>query len=291
MKKIIYLILLVFMLSGCGNTSYDDGKISIVTTNFPAYDFARQIAGETADIKLLLPPGAESHTFEPAPKDIVDIQNSDLFICNGGTSEEWVNSLTNSIDIKRTIKMLSYTDTLYTDEGYDEHIWCSPVNALSICQAVYEEMCSIDSENINIYTENYNNIREELISLDNTFKEIVNNSKTKTVIFADRFPAKYFIEEYNLECYSAFPGCSEEAEPSASSVSLIINKVKDEQINGVFYIEFSNQKIADVVCEETGCKKYLFHSCHNISKEDFESGKTYISIMKNNAENLRKVLN
>ena len=187
--------------------------------------------------------------------------------------------------------MTAYSENLYTDKGYDEHVWCSPVNSIAISQAIYEELCIIDPDNINTYTENYNNYVKELTKLDLVFKDIINNSKTATVVFADRFPAKYFTEEYNLNYFSAFPGCSEEAEPSAAVVASLIEKVRNEKLKGVFYIEFSNQKIADIICEETGCEKYLFHSCHNISKEEFNSGETYVSIMTKNAENLRKVLN
>ena len=291
MKKIITLILIVFCLTGCANHNQEKDKVTIVTSNFPAYDFARQIAGNNANISLLLPPGAESHSFEPTPKDIITIQTSDLFICNGGESESWVNSLTETLDVENIVQMTAYSENLYTDKGYDEHVWCSPVNSIAISQAIYEELCIIDPDNINTYTENYSNYVKELTQLDLVFKNIINNSKTPTVVFADRFPAKYFTEEYNLNYFSAFPGCSEEAEPSAAVVASLIEKVRSEKIKGVFYIEFSNQKIADIICEETGCEKYLFHSCHNISKEEFNSGETYVSIMTKNAENLRKVLN
>ncbi len=291
MKKLITLILIVFCLTGCANHNQEKDEITIVASNFPAYDFARQIAGNNANINLLLPPGAESHSFEPTPKDIITIQTSDLFICNGGESEAWVNSLTETLDVENIIQMTAYSENLYTDKGYDEHVWCSPVNSIAISQAVYEELCIIDPDNINTYTENYSNYVKELTNLDLVFKDIINNSKTATVVFADRFPAKYFTEEYNLKYFSAFPGCSEEAEPSAAVVASLIEKVRNEKLKGVFYIEFSNQKIADIICEETGCEKYLFHSCHNISKEEFNSGETYVSIMTKNAENLRKVLN
>ena len=291
MKKLITLILIVFCLTGCANHNQEKDKITIVASNFPAYDFARQIAGNNANISLLLPPGAESHSFEPTPKDIITIQTSDLFICNGGESEAWVNSLTETLDVENIIQMTAYSENHYTDKGYDEHVWCSPVNSIAISQAIYEELCIIDPDNINTYTENYSNYVKELTNLDLVFKDIINNSKTPTVVFADRFPAKYFTEEYNLNYFSAFPGCSEEAEPSAAVVASLIEKVRSEKIKGVFYIEFSNQKIADIICEETGCEKYLFHSCHNISKEEFNSGETYVSIMTKNAENLRKVLN
>lgn len=292
MKKILSILIVLLLLTGCSNNiNKTDGKIKIVASNFPAYDFAQQIAGDLAEITLLLPPGAESHSFEPTPKDIINIQSSDLFICNGGTSEHWIESITASADVKNIIQMSGYSETLYTDDGYDEHVWCSPVNVMSIAQAIYENICILDSENCDIYTQNRDKFINELKSLDVTFKEITDKSQNKTIIFADRFPVKYFTEEYNLSHLSAFHGCSGEAEPNASDITKLINFVKENNVKGVFFIEFSNEKIADIVCEETGCEKYLFHSCHNISKEDFDKGETYLSIMKKNAENLRKVIN
>lgn len=291
MKKLILALIFALLLTGCNNIKQESDKINIVATNFPAYDFARQIAGDNADIMLLLPPGAESHSFEPSPKDIVNIQSADLFIYNGGESDSWIDNLKETIEIENAVAMFAYADTIYTDQGYDEHIWCSPVNAIAIAQAIYEELCLLNPENAESYTMNKDKYIKELQTLDETFKEIVSSSEKKTVVFADRFPVKYFTEEYNLSHISAFPGCSEEAEPSASAIASLIQKVKSEKINGVFYIEFSNQKIADIICEETGCEKYLFHSCHNVSKNELENGETYISIMYRNADNLRKVLN
>lgn len=291
MKKYFFVLIILLLLTGCSKNSQPDDKINIVASNFPSYDFARQIAGDFAEITLLLPPGAESHSFEPTPKDIINIQSAELFICNGGPSEHWIEDITDTADVKNIIQMSAYGENLYTDDGYDEHIWCSPVNVMSIAQAIYENICILDPQNCDIYTQNRDNFINELKSLDMTFKEILDKSENDTVIFADRFPVRYFTEQYNLSYLSAFHGCSGEAEPNASDITKLINYVKENNVKGVFYIEFSNEKIADIVCEETGCEKYLFHSCHNVSKEDFDKGETYLSIMKQNAENLRKVLN
>ncbi len=292
MKKLILLTLTItIILSGCGQVTETTDKLTIVTTMFPAYDFARQIAGDKAEIILLVPAGTESHSYEPTPRDMIKIQASDLFICNGGESEHWVEELTDSTSLKSVLKMTSYVKSLPDEEGHDEHVWCSPLNAVSISQAIYEELCNIDAKNIDCYTDNYNLFKEQLLKLHNTFNEIVQDAENKTVVFADRFPVKYFTEEYGLTHFSAYSGCSTEAEPSASLIAELANKVKTENIKGVFYIEFSNEKIADIICEETGCEKYLFHSCHTVSKNDIENGETYVSIMTKNAENLRKVLN
>ena len=292
MRKIILLLLVMTLIfTGCTPKAETSDKLTIVTTMFPAYDFARQIAGDKAEIILLVPAGTESHSYEPTPKDMIKIQNSDLFICNGGESEHWVEELTNETTLNSMLKMTSFVKALPEEEGHDEHVWCSPLNAVSISQAIYEELCNLDTENTEFYTENYKLFKEQLLNLHDTFKEIVENAENKTVVFADRFPVRYFTEEYGLSHFSAYSGCSTEAEPSASLIAQLANKVKTENIKGVFYIEFSNEKIADIICEETGCEKYLFHSCHTVSKNDIEHGETYISIMTKNAENLRKVLN
>lgn len=291
MKKLIYLLTIVLTLSGCSVTNKSDDKLNIVTTNFPAYDFARQITGDLAEITLLIPPGAESHSFEPNPKDIINIQAADLFICNGGASEHWIESIASSANVNSMIEMTAYCENLYTDSGYDEHVWCSPVNAISIVEAIYENICLLDPENCDNYTRNRDNFVNELKDLDLTFKNIIENSNNNAIIFADRFPVRYFTDQYELSYLSAFNGCSAEAEPNANDITKLINYVNEKNVKGVFFIEFSNQKIADIICEETGCEKYLFHSCHNISREDFENGETYLSIMKQNAENLRKVIN
>ena len=292
MKKIIAAVLLLMLVfTGCSQPQTDQNKITIVTTMFPAYDFAREIAGDKAEIILLVPTGAESHSYEPTPKDIITIQNADIFIYNGGESEHWIENLTKEIELKNTITMTAFADKLYTDEGYDEHVWCSPLNVISISQAIYEQLCILDPENCDYYTNNRDSFKKELLELHNTFSEIVKNSENKTVVFADRFPVKYFTEEYGLSHLSAYHGCSAEAEPSASKIAELANRVNSENIKGVFYIEFSDKKIADIICEETGCEMYLFHSCHNISKYDLENGETYITLMTKNAENLRKVLN
>ena len=121
-------------------------------------------------------------------------------------------------------------------------------------------------------------------------RSVVDGASRQTLVFGDRFPLRYFTEAYGLTYYAAFPGCSSETEPSAATISFLINEVKTEQIPVVFHIEFSNEKVADAICESTGAKKLLFHSCHNVSAEDMEAGTTYLSLMQGNLENLKEAL-
>ncbi len=305
-KGFFILLSLLLVLSGCSmpeNKKSD--KLCIVSTVFPSYDFARQIAGDKADIKMLIKPGTEVHTYEPSPQDIIAIQNCDVFVYTGGESDKWVLGILDSIDKEETeiVSMMSYCETISEElkEGMhegehghsskDEHVWTSPLNAVNILQAIYERIAITDPENADFYTENFENYKNELLKLDKEFEETVADAQRKTVIFADRFPVRYFTERYGLEYYAAFPGCSAEAEPSAQTVAFLINKIKEEKIPAVFYIEMSNMKMADTLCEETGAKKLLFSSCHNVTKEEFENNVTYLDLMRQNLASLKEALN
>jgi len=309
MKKLLYILSclgLLLCLCGCGaEPEAETDGLSIVTTVFPAYDFARQIAGERAQVSLLLPPGAESHSFEPTAKDMVRVHSADLFFCNGGESEAWVEELLESGEGIRALSMMDCVDALEEEvkEGmqenraeaeeeaeYDEHVWTSPKNAIRICEALCEELCQLDPEGESDYRARFAAYRAELEALDAVFRKTVSEGKHRTVIFADRFPVRYFVEEYGLDYYAAFPGCAEDTEPSARTVAFLIDRVREEQIPAVFYIEFSNEKMADQICEDTGCGKLLFHSCHNVSADDLRGGVTYLELMQNNVLALKEAL-
>ena len=332
MKKTLCILILLGMclsFSACAAEPElpQDGKPVIVTTLFPAYDFARQIAGERATVILLVPPGAEAHSFEPTAKDMIRIQESTLFFCNGGESEAWVEELLEDQQIE-TLRMLDCVDALeeetvegmqavpeheheehdheheheehdheheheeHEEEGpeYDEHVWTSPVNAEKICVALCDRLCELDPEGAEYYRANLRRYCAELEELDAAFRETVEQGQRRTVVFADRFPVRYFVEEYGLDYFAAFPGCADDTEPSARTVAFLIDKVREEQIPVVFTIEFSNEKMADVICEDTGCEKLRFHSCHNVSAEDLENGVTYLELMWQNVDALKEAL-
>ena len=309
MKKLLLILLCLLLLlglGGCGaQPEAETGGLSIVTTVFPAYDFARQIAGDRAQVSLLLPPGAESHSFEPTAKDMMRVQSADLFFCNGGESEAWAEELLKSGDGIRSLSMMDCVETLEEEvregmqenpteeEGgkeYDEHVWTSPRNAIRICEALCEELCDLDPEGESEYRARLAAYQAELEDLDAAFRQTVSEGKHRTVIFADRFPVRYFVEEYGLDYFAAFPGCAEDTEPSARTVAFLIDRVREEEIPAVFYIEFSNEKMADQICEDTGCGKLLFHSCHNVSADDLRSGVTYLELMRNNVPALKEAL-
>ncbi len=173
---------------------------------------------------------------------------------------------------------------------YDEHVWTSPRNAKLIVQKISGVICEADAENSALYRQNTDEYLVKLDELDRKFNEALDGATRKTIVFGDRFPFRYFTDAYGLDYFAAFPGCSTETEPSAKTVSFLIDKVKNEEIPVVFHIELSNKKMADTISEATGAKVMLLHACHNISKDDFESGKTYMDLMNANADALKEAL-
>lgn len=307
MKKVISFVLClasVFVLCACGaeeTETADCGKLQLVCTSFPAYDFAREIAGDRAQLTLLIKPGSEVHSYEPTPKDVIRIQNADLFICNGGESEEWVEELASGCE--NVLYMMDCVETvaeqvqegMYVrgeeeEEELDEHVWTSPVNAKLISEAICAELCEIDPDNAELYSARLEAYSAQLMELDGQLRQTVKNARCKTLVFADRFPMRYFTGEYGLCYYAAFPGCASETEPSAKTVAFLIDKVREEKLPAVLYMEFSNQKMADVICEDTGCAKLPFYSVHNITAEQFEAGESYLSLMRQNLITLKEAL-
>ena len=312
MKKTVILLMfsLVLLLCACGDAepvpSGDDGRISIVCSNFPAFDFAREVCGDKADIYLLIKPGAELHSFEPTPKDIIRIQGCDLFICNGGESEEWIDELLSDGELGgiRMIYMMDCVETveeetvagMYVRGGeeeepeLDEHVWTSPVNAALIVSEIASAVCELDPGNMEYYSACAEGYTSQLMELDTAFRAAVKNASRDTLIFADRFPMRYFTLEYGLNYYAAFPGCSTETEASAKTVAFLIDRVREDMTPAVLYLEFSNEKMADLICEDTGCRKLPFYSAHNVTAEQFEAGMGYIDLMKLDLNSLKEAL-
>ena len=277
------LILLALPLAGCGAQEAPEGEgLSVVATVFAPYDFARQLVGERGEVTLLLPPGSEAHSYEPTPKDIIDIQNCDLFIYVGGISDAWVADVLDSVgEGVRTVTLMDCVELLEEehvegmeleeehghDEGeaeYDEHVWTSPRNAALICEKIAAALAEADPEGAEYYEAALGDYTASLDELDAAFKEVVANG--------------------------ARAGCADEAEPSAATVTFLIDKVKEEGIPVVFHIELSNEDMADIVCDETGAEKRLFSACHNVTRAQFEEGVTYLELMRQNVDVLREAL-
>ena len=309
-KKIISLLLLFCLcvptVVSCAGISGGDG-VSIVSTIFAPFDFARSIAGERANVKMLLQPGADSHSYDPTPKDMVAISKCDIFIYTGSATDAWVEEIlfaTNNPDMK-VIKLMDYTEGLICSDAdhshdhdhehshgeYDEHVWTSPRNASLVSKAIADALCEVDAEGAEFYTQRLAEYQKALADIDTEIKGIVSTAKRNELVFGDRFPLIYFTEAYGLAYTSVFPGCSSETEPSASAIASIIKKVNDESIPVVFYLELSTGNIADSICEATNAQKMRFYTCHNVSATDFANGVTYLDLMKANVEALKIALN
>lgn len=316
---------LLLLLSGCASPgtagSEDSGKIRAVATIFPQYDFLRQIGGDHLELTMLLKPGAESHSFEPTPADMITVSQSDLFVYVGGDSDAWVETILESVDVseKEIVTLMDCVETVaeedvegiethghahdHEDEDptaadgdheeaeQDEHVWTSPRNAVRIVEKLRDALIAVDPENAGDYTQNAADYIDRLNRLDQEFQETVDTAKRHTILLGDRFPFRYLADAYGLDYYAAFPGCSSESEASAKTIAFLIDKVKEEKIPVVFSIELSNEKMTDSICEATGATKLQLHSCHNVTRDDFEQGITYLDLMERNVQALKEALN
>ncbi|MDR0676872.1 MAG: metal ABC transporter substrate-binding protein [Elusimicrobiota bacterium] len=316
---VIFLIFIILRKNNISINNKNNDNLNIITTIFPQYDFVRQIAKDKVNLEMLLPLGSESHSFEPTPQDIIKIKNCDVFIYVGGESDAWIDTILESMDTsnKKIISLMDLVDVVEEkivegmedeeekeeresdekdiyDDGeieYDEHVWTSIKNARQIVQSISDILCELDAKNADFYKQNTIEYIEKLENLENEYRKIVETSKRKIFVFGDRFPFRYFADEFGLEYYAAFPGCSSQTEASAATIKFLIDKVKAEKIPVVFFIEFSNEKISDIICESTGAKKLILHSCHNVSKKDFDMGTSYLDLMTKNLDNFREALN
>ena len=316
---------LLLLLSGCASPgtagSEDSGKIRAVATIFPQYDFLRQIGGDHLELTMLLKPGAESHSFEPTPADMITVSQSDLFVYVGGDSDAWVETILESVDVseKEIVTLMDCVETVaeedvegmethghahdHEDEDptaadgdheeaeQDEHVWTSPRNAVRIVEKLRDALIAVDPENAGDYTQNAADYIDRLNRLDQEFQETVDTAKRHTILLGDRIPFRYLADAYGLDYYAAFPGCSSESEASAKTIAFLIDKVKEEKIPVVFSIELSNEKMTDSICEATGATKLQLHSCHNVTRDDFEQGITYLDLMERNVQALKEALN
>lgn len=280
--------------------------LQIVATIFPGFDFAREIAGNNAEVTLLLPPGTDSHSFDPTPQDILAIQNADLFIFNGGESDVWVTRLLESLgdDAPETFIMMEHVDVCIEAEGHDhhdhdhdhdqlldEHVWTSPRNVMTIAQGLTDKLCQIRPELADVFQQNNAAFQQSLADLDAALAEVISTGKRTTLVFGDRFPFRHLAAAYGLDCHAAFPGCSEDSEPSIKTISSLVKLIREENIPVVFHIEFSNTQTAGILAEETDAKILLLHSCHTVSQQDIDAGASYLGLMWQNVDALKEALN
>lgn len=297
-------------------------KLSIVTTIFPEYDWVREIMGDKfadADVTMLLDNGVDLHSYQPTTEDIMKISQCDLFIYVGGESDEWVEDVMKEAT-NPDMKVINLLEVLEGDvkeeeivegmeaeeeeeenEGeeeeeieYDEHVWLSLKNTQKICSVIAQNIEEIDSDNADIYAANVDAYNEKLNTLDEEYKKVVEEASVKTVLFGDRFPFRYFVDDYNLSYYAAFVGCSAESEASFDTIVFLANKVDELNLSSIFTIEGSDQKIAEAIKNATSSKNQeilTIDSLQSTTAKDLEDGKTYLSTMSDNLEVLKQGLN
>ena len=340
-KNISFIILLILIFSIITaviiniknpKRKNNDGKIEVVATLFPQYDFVKQIGGDKVNVTLLLPPGSESHTYEPTPQDMVLINESDMFIYTGEEMEPWAENLIsgvkkdiNVLDLSKTVKLINveefeeeheehtnhkdseeHSDDEYehehehehnhthTEDGhnhtYDPHIWLNPQYAIKMVESIENELSRIDPENASYYKKNAQNYISQISELDEEIENTVNNSSNPKIAFGGAFAYAYFVERYNLDFISAYETCGESAEPSTVQVKEVIDYINENKIPVIFYKEYTTGNIAKTISEATGTKMLVFNTVHNVSKDEMNNGATYVSIMKDNLENLKQAL-
>ena len=319
----IALAVAVFMVGCKGNDlPVDDGKLKIVTTIFPEYDWVKQIAGDSnnLDITFLMKNGGDLHSYSPSAEDILKISSCDMLVYVGGESDKWIEEiLENSVNSNiKTINLMNVLGEKAKEEElvegmedddhddhddhddddaeleYDEHVWLSLDNAQLFVKSITENLCAIDSENAGTYKANCEKYLSQLDALDDKYEEVIENSKYKTLIFADRFPFRYLTDDYDLSYYAAFKGCSAETEASFETITFLANKADELNLPRILTIDGSDGKIAKTVVATSKNKDrmiYSLDSLQSVTDNEVQSGKTYIKAMESNLEILKKALN
>lgn len=313
MKRIIVLLLSALMvlsvLSGCDKKNDNDNKLKVVTTTFPIYDWVKEILkDEDVDVSLLQDNGVDLHSYEPTVDDIAKINNADVFMYVGGESDEWVESVLESNKNVRVVNLLEVLgDSVKLEEDlegvehdhehdhedeeeYDEHVWLSLRNAKKCVEAIKDVLCELDPTNMDRYKKNAEEYIEKLELLNQKYMEVVSNSKNNTLIFGDRFPFRYLVDDYNLNYYAAFVGCSTESEASFNTITFLAKKLDELGLTSILTIEGNNHKIAETIIKNTENKNQEILTLNSMQGSIFE-GDTYLSIMENNLEVLKKALN
>lgn len=310
MENRIIAVLLVFVLffsmfCGCGITSHKNSdKLNIVCSIFAPYDFVRQVAGDRADVKMLLPPGVESHSFEPAPADIIALDNADIFFYVNENTETWVGAMLDSVKVANVVDIAKTLGIEIHDHDHeheheedehgghekDEHIWTDLNIAIQMVNCVAKKLSEVDTKNSDYYFANAQGYISQIEDLRDDFSSMISNARRKEIVSGSRFALKNFTAEFGLSFTAAFDSCVDNTEPSAAVMARIIDTVKKDKIPVVFYEELTEPKIARAVSIETGAKMLLLHSCHNVSADELKNGATYVSLMKQNYNNLKEAL-
>ncbi len=345
MKKILLIILLIVIIVGSivlvainvnGREKEEDtGKIDVVVSNFASYDFLRAITKDTdnVDLNFILGPGKDAHSYEPSPQDMIDMQNSEMFVYIGGDLEQWSDKIVETFENPNQ-KVIQISDAVVTKEeveiegaehghdhgdeeeahdheeeahdheeeaheheedtenAFDSHIWTSPENAILMVQELEKQLSSLDSENSEKYKKNAEEYINQIKEVDSKIQAIVDNEAKNKLIFGDKMPMQYFIEYYGLDVSAAFQGCSTETEPTSKTIEFLVDVVKNESIPVVLYTELNDGRIANLITSEAnnGSTAMKIQTLHNVTKDNFDNGATWVSLMTDNIAVIEKAL-
>ena len=323
MKKIFNLFLagIIFLgfFSGCAKKTLDNGKINVVATIFPVYDWAKNVVSDSlgVNLELLVKNGVDLHSFQPSAADIIKISTADVLIFVGGESDSWVKdvlknpankniSVINLMDLlENSVKQEEFVEGMTAEKAensleekinshnqeeveYDEHVWLSVENAKIATEKIAEILCEKDSENAELYTKNKNSYVRQLSQLKNFFNP--QDEKNKTIIVCDRFPFRYMTDELGIKYFAAFVGCSAETEASFETIAFLSKKIQELGVQKVYVSESSDKKIAETVIRNAGqtgkCKIEVLDSMQSVTFEQSKNGKNYIDVMKENYKKL-----
>jgi len=314
---VLLLCMSLFALpSSCGKKDNSPaaaaGKLKVIATLFPLYDFARNVGGDAAHVTLLLPPGLEPHSYEPKPGDVLKVNEADIFIYTGKEMEPWVEGLLKSVDSKKLVVVnASNGITLLASAGpghsheehghgetaghghaegrLDPHIWLDFVRAQKMVENIRDGFVAKDPSRKDLYTKNAAEYDSKLKSLDEEFRKGLADCRHRLFVHGGHFAFNYLANRYNLEYVSAYEG-SPDAEPSPKKIVELKKLVSDKGIKYIYYEELITPRVAEVLARETGCGLLFLHGAHNISKDDLNKGATFISLMELNLASLRKGL-
>lgn len=313
---IFAVVLIVVILSGCGKQeaqpAAEEGKLRVVAAIFPAWDWTRNVLGNNpagVELTLLVDNGVDLHSFQPSVDDILTISNADLFIYVGGESDQWVtDALTQAKNPNiRILKMLAVIgDAARTEEtvegmqsedeeesALDEHIWLSLRNAAVITDAIAGELSALDPGNAKTYSANAADYKEKLSALDEKYQQAVTHAEKKTLLFGDRFPFRYLVEDYGLSYYAAFSGCSAETEASFETIFFLARKCNELALPVVLKIDGSDGKVAETIVKNTDAKNQAIltlDSMQSVTAKNIEDGAAYLSVMEKNLDVLKQAL-
>lgn len=304
MKKYILTLIvgLTLVLNGCTPTQTDNNKITVITSLFPQYDFVRQIAQDKVNVTLLLPAGVEPHSFEPTPQTIVTIGNADIFVYTNAMMEPWIEKVIDNVKQDNLLIVESSLGIEYIEhqeeeefeeeeedhEELDPHVWLDPMNAKIMAQNILDALITADPENAEFYKANAAALFIELDELKADYDEVFLDPTHKTIIYGGHFAFGYLANRYGLEILSPYTGFSPNAEPTPQAIIELIDRMTELNIKTIYYQELIDPKTARVIAEQTGAKMVLLHGAHNVTTEELQSGVTYVSIMRENAQKLRE---